>query len=90
MNAFCSELLVRSFFLQDAQNFTQQMKNFQARMSELEKRYDEAVAIKNEAVVRIESLEMALKEEQDRNKKVKVDYQLCKVSSEDRVKYLER
>lgn len=38
MNEFCSEMLVQSSFLQDAQNFTQQMNNFQVRMVELEKR----------------------------------------------------
>lgn len=58
-------------------------------MSELEKGYDAVVATRAEAIVRAESLETALKEEQDRNNKVENDYQLFKASSEDRIKYLE-
>lgn len=44
------------------------------------------MAAKAEAIIRAESLETALKEEYERNKKVEHDYQLFKASSEDRLK----
>lgn len=90
LNAFSSELLARSSFLLEAQCLNQQVKNLQGQLAELEKDREEVVSAIVETLVCTESLEIVLKEEQEKGKRTEDEYQLRKASSETRVKHLEK